>query len=142
MLEEGFSIEWDPNNVIQSTALYAFSFFKNLYNLNETFIFDRVFANIMEENAFLDIHKDFSYSDTEEHDPTKKTFVAGLFLNNDYEGGNFEVFDEGALSTKPNQGSLVLFNGHSTFHGVQKIKKNRRINFLFMYYYTDPAESN
>jgi hypothetical protein len=142
MLEKSLLTEWDTNNVIQSTALYAFSFFKNLYNLNETFIFDRVFANIMEEGAFLPLHKDFSYSDTEEHDPTKKTFVAGLFLNDDYEGGNFEFFDKGSLTTKPNQGALVLFNGHSTLHGVQKITKNKRINILFMYYYADPEESN
>lgn len=131
---------WDPDQIIQKTADYAYSFFKSHFSLDDSFELDRVFGNTMEENAYLDSHKDFSYGKDLEHDPNKKTFVAGLFLTDDYEGGETVFFENHDIAIKPPLGSLVLFTGHSLRHGVNKVLSGSRVNILYMFYYTDPVQ--
>ena len=140
-IEEDAPYPWDPDNVIKDTGIYAFNFFKNVYNLDENFVLDRIFGNIMNPGASLDVHRDLSYGKDQEHDFNKKTFVCGLFLSDTYEGGDLTFFETKNVSFKPKAGTLVLFNGHSTWHGVEKIIENSRINILYMYYYTDPESS-
>jgi hypothetical protein len=129
---------WDPDNIIQNTAIYAYNFFKSHYNLNESFVLDRVFGNIMFAGAFLYDHKDFSYGESLDHDPSKKTLVASLFLSDDYEGGEMAFFERQKFIVKPKVGTLMLFTGHSTRHGVKEILDGTRVNILYMFYYTDP----
>lgn len=137
VLDDELCPEWDPEHLLIKTADYAYNFFKSYYNLDESFALDRVFGNIMLESAKLDTHKDFSYDESSEHDPTKKTFVAGLFLNSDYEGGEMDFLENKAVILKPQTGTLVLFNGHATWHGVAEVLSNNRTNILYMFYYTD-----
>lgn len=141
LLTREYPFDWDPKNIIQQVGQYAYNFFKKHYELDETFVLDRAFGNIMDKGASLSSHKDFSYSADHEHDPNKKTYVCGLFLNDDYEGGNFMFHDEDLVSFKPRQGTIVLFNGHSTRHGVAEILEKTRVNVLYMFYYTDPVQS-
>jgi len=135
MVEGGF--KWDTNNYIKKAADYAFSEFKKRYDLDDSFVLDRAFGNIMMENAQLDSHMDFSYDESSEHDSSKKTFVAGLFLSDDYEGGTMTFYEPGVLRANPKAGTLILFNGHSIQHGVEKITKGTRVNILYMFYYSD-----
>ncbi len=130
--------DWDPDNIVQIAARYAFNFFKSHYQLGDSFVLDRIFGNIMMEGALLHSHKDFSYGETLEHDPSKKTLVAGLFLNDDYEGGEMTFFEDQDFTIKPKSGTLMLFTGHATRHGVNQILKGTRVNILYMFYYTDP----
>lgn len=132
---------WDPNNIIQKVGQYAYNFFKTHYNLDDSFVLDRAFGNIMDEGAYLDSHQDFSYAADHEHDPNKKTYVCGLFLTDDYKEGNFTFFEGDLVSFKPRTGTVVLFNGHSTRHGVQRVAEKTRVNILYMFYYTDPVQS-
>jgi hypothetical protein len=138
MLTRDKGFPWDANDTLRQVGLYAYNFFKKHYDLDESFILDRAFGNIMDKGAYLDSHMDFSYSAEHAHDPNKKTFVCGLFLNDDYDGGNFTFYEGDLISFKPRQGTIVLFNGHSTRHGVQEILENTRVNVLYMFYYTDP----
>lgn len=130
----------DPENIIKNTAVYAHRFFKNLYDLDDTFVLDRIFANIMNPGASLSKHMDFSYGETDEHDFRKKTFACGLFLTDDYEGGEFSFFETSNVSFKPKTGTLVLFTGHSTWHAVNEVLSGSRVNLIYMFYYTDPSE--
>lgn len=141
IISEDNQVSWDPQDVLKRVGQYAYNFFKKQYDLDDSFVLNRVFGNIMDEGAYLDSHQDFSYAEGLAHDSTKKTYVCGLFLNDDYEGGNFTFYDKELLSFRPRAGSIVLFNGHSTTHGVQKILKNSRVNVLYMFYYTDPELS-
>ena len=126
---------WDTGKAFHKAALFAYNLFKNRYNLDDKFTLDRVFGNIMQEGAYLNEHEDYSYGEDDEHDPTKKTLVCGLFLSDDYEGGEF-TFPDNNLVVSPEAGSLVLFTGHSTRHGVNIVTKNTRINVLYMFYYS------
>lgn len=137
VLFQEIPFDWDPKNIIKDTGLFAFNFFKNMYNLDDNFVLNRIFGNVMNPKASLDTHKDLSYDEEEEHDNTKKTFACGLFLSDDYEGGNFTFFKNSNISFKPKAGSLVLFNGHSTWHGVDEVLQNSRVNILYMFYYTN-----
>ena len=64
--------------------------------------------------------------DENNRDGTK--YNAILYLNNDYEGGEF--FTD-SMQYKPNAGDLLFFNGQTIYHGLNKVKKNHRYNIIF-----------
>lgn len=139
-LKNGEMAPWDPEDVVRKAANYAYNFFRVHYQLDDSFVLDRVFGNTMLENSLLHSHKDFSYDKDSAHDPNKKTFVAGLFLTDDYEGGETTFFESQTIAIKPPVGSLVLFTGHSVRHGVNQVLNGTRVNILYMFYYTDPVQ--
>lgn len=127
--------DWDTEGHLHKVAVFAYNLFKDRYGLGDDFVLNRVFGNVMQEGAYLDEHEDYSYGEDDAHDSSKKTLVCGLFLSDDYEGGEF-TFPDNDLKVKPKAGSLVVFTGHSTRHGVNKVTKNTRVNALYMFYYS------
>ena len=137
VFNQPYDLEWDPEGIIKSTAFFAKNFYKNMYDLGDQLVLDRIFGNIMNPGALLHQHRDLSYNDNSSNKLDKKVFACGLFLSDDYDGGEFGFFEDQKLSFRPKSGSLVLFNGHSTWHAVGEIISNSRINILYMFYYTD-----
>ena len=66
-------------------------------------------------------------------DGKKRSFVAGLFLNDDYGDGEL-LFDDQGVALKPKPGTLVLFPGFYTNHGVNEITSGLRVNILIFFY--------
>jgi len=62
-----------------------------------------------------------------------KTHVMGLFLTDDYEGGEL-YFQDYDVSLKPEIGDLVFFPGYYTRHGVRQVTSGVRINILSHYF--------
>jgi predicted 2-oxoglutarate/Fe(II)-dependent dioxygenase YbiX len=79
--------------------------------------------------SFLHSHKDDRNWDEPIEDLASMTYVCGLFLTDDYEGGEL-TFEDYDISLKPKPGTLVLFPGYYTRHGVNKVTSGTRINIL------------
>lgn len=56
-------------------------------------------------------------------------YTSMLYLNDDYDGGEF--FTENGLTLKPKIGTLTFFNGKTTYHGVNTVEKNHRYTMIF-----------
>lgn len=58
------------------------------------------------------------------------TYNSLLYLNNNYEGGEFFT-DE--ICIKPTPGMLTFFDGRITYHGVKKVKLHNRYTLIFWF---------
>lgn len=120
---------YDPDNKIHETIHFAYNLFKNTYPMVGEFELNRSHANMMFTESFLHSHKDDRNWDEPIKDLASMTYVCGLFLTDDYEGGEL-TFEDYDISLKPKPGTLVLFPGYYTRHGVNKVTSGTRINIL------------
>ena len=56
-------------------------------------------------------------------------FNSVLYLNEDFEGGEF--FTENGVTIKPKTNRLTFFNGKEIFHGVKKVVGSDRFTVIF-----------
>lgn len=130
----GFTkLPWDRDNLIQKAMRKAEQFFKETYDMHGEFVCNRVYGNIMDENAYLHSHRDEDPNEDGEYDGKKRSHVCGLYLNDDYEGGELLLEDQG-VALKPKPGTLVFFPGFYTNHGVNEVTKGSRVNILIFFY--------
>jgi len=138
-----FNLEFDPLNKIYDMVHFSRKFFLENYPISGKFKLSRSHANLMSEGAYLDSHKDDR--DHEEvliEDLGSKTHVAGLFLNDDYEGGEL-IFENLSIEIKPKAGTLILFPGYYTRHGVNEVTSGTRVNILSHFFdITDESKIN
>jgi len=120
---------YDQDNKIHETIYFAYNLFKNTYPMVGEFELNRSHANMMFTDSFLHSHKDDRNWDEPIQDLASRTYVCGLFLTDDYEGGEL-TFEDYDISLKPKPGTLVLFPGYYTRHGVNKVTSGTRINIL------------
>lgn len=121
----------------------AYDFFVENYELTGVkFGLNRIHGNVMHKDSFFITHRDEQPNDKGVYDGQKKTYVAALFLNDDYEGGNYYFEDQNA-EFKPEVGSLVLFPGYCTPHEIKQITEGTRVNVLIVFYdYLQPDYEN
>jgi hypothetical protein len=112
----------------------GYEFFIKTYQMTgKKFGFNRLHGNVMREGASFVVHADEHPDESGSYDNNKKTFVGALFLNDDYEGGEY-VFPQQDSVFKPKLGSLVLFPGYCTPHGINEITSGTRVNVLIIYF--------
>lgn len=112
----------------------AYDFFVENYELTGVkFGLNRIHGNVMHKDSFFVTHMDEQPNDLGIYDGQKKTYVAALFLNDDYEGGNYYFQDQDA-DFKPKAGSVVLFPGYCTPHEIREITGGTRVNILIVFY--------
>lgn len=124
--------DFDPENKIYEAVHFAYKFFLDNYPVAGEFDLNRCHANYMLKGALLHSHRDDVHRydvDVSKLDLPIKTHVCGIFLNDDYEGGEL-TFPELKIELKPKAGSLVLFPGYYTRHGVNEVKSGTRLNIL------------
>jgi hypothetical protein len=138
-----FKLEFDPLNKINEMVHFSYNFFLKEYPIYGDFKLNRSHANLMSKGASLSSHRDDrDHEDTPIEDLGSKTHVAALFLNDDYEGGEL-YFEELDISLKPKAGTLVLFPGYYTRHGVKEITSGTRVNTLSHFFdITDASKIN
>lgn len=124
---------YDLNMELYDAIRFGHTFFLNQYPICGEFELNRAHVNFMFEGAELHSHKDDRNYDEPIESLASKTHVLGIFLNDNYEGGEL-VFPEIGVSLKPTAGSLVLFPGYFTRHGVNKVTSGTRINILAHYF--------
>jgi hypothetical protein len=127
------NMPWDPDGKIAQYVERGRQFFVENYEMSGQFEPNRVHGNIMLEESFFHSHTDEDPNDEGGYDGAKRTYVCGLFLNDDYEGGEFTFEDQG-VSFVPKAGSLVFFPGWCTRHGIEKVTKGSRVNMLAIYH--------
>lgn len=123
----------DPNKLLISIIDKVRDYYESSYEMQGTFVFDRIFANHMLEGSIHPSHRDQEPGLTGEFDGKKRSHVCSILLNDDYEGGEL-TFNEYAVKVKPEPGSLTLFRGYYVEHGVNRIRKGSRINLLVFFY--------
>lgn len=131
---------FDPEGLLQRLVHEAYDFFLENYTMVGTLGLNRSHANYMHEGAVLHSHHDDRHSD---NDPIEglnsRTYVCGLFLTDDYEGGELYL-EQQDVSLKPAIGDVVFFPGFSTRHGVNLVTKGTRLNVLTHFFdVIDPA---
>jgi hypothetical protein len=122
--------DFDPDHLLHKMMNFGKNFFLEKYTMRgKSFNLNRSHVNYMHAGAYLDSHND----DRRREDPIEglnsMTYVMGLFLNDDYEGGEL-YFEDQNISLKPKPGTLVFFPGFYTCHGVNKVTSKTRINIL------------
>jgi hypothetical protein len=123
----------DPDMKLYETVRFGYKFFAENYPMSGEFELNRSHANLMFPGAELHSHKDDRNWDEPIEDLPSRTHVMGLFLTDDYEGGEL-VFEEQDTILKPKAGTLVFFPGYYTRHGVNKVTSGIRINILTHYF--------
>jgi hypothetical protein len=138
-----FKLDFDPLNKIMEMIQFSYNFFLDNYPIYGDFKLNRSHANLMHKGASLSSHRDDrDYEDITIEDLGSKTHVAALFLNDDYEGGEL-YFEELEISLKPKSGTLVLFPGYYTKHGVNEVTSGTRVNTLSHFFdITDKSKIN
>lgn len=140
-LAERFPMEYDPNGKIRELVEFSRKFIEENFNLWGTLALRRVHGNIMDEGSHFPYHEDEDPNQDGSYDGAKRTYVADLFLNDDYEGGDFG-FDVGDSEVreyiKPETGDLIIFNGYNTRHGIEEITGGRRINIMGIFFDLHP----
>jgi hypothetical protein len=124
---------YDPEKKIYDLVRFGHKFFLDNYPMTGEFEVNRSHVNFMFPEAELHSHKDDRNYDEPIEGLASKTHVAGLFLTDDYEGGEL-TFPEQGIELKPKVGDLIFFPGYYTRHGVNKIKSGVRINILTHYF--------
>lgn len=124
---------FDPDERIYDVVDSALEIIKESYELKGTLSLNRCYVNIMHEGAELDVHRDQDINIK----TGAKSYIAGLFLTDSYEGGEL-YFPNIDAEIKPNKGDLVIFPGHCTAHGVREVKKGSRVNILAIIHETLP----
>jgi hypothetical protein len=124
---------YDPDMKLYEMIHFGYKFFLENYPISGEFELNRSHANLMFEGATLHDHKDDRNFDEPIEDLGSKTHVMGLFLTDDYEGGEL-YFQDYDVSLKPEIGDLVFFPGYYTRHGVRQVTSGVRINILSHYF--------
>jgi len=87
--------------------------------------------------GFASVHSDNSNNDGEPNAFEINKYVAILYLNDDYEGGNL-YFPDHDISFKPNAYSLYTFpGGVENLHGVSEITKGTRYTMVSFWDFAD-----
>lgn len=120
-----------------------FSDIKDKFQEAVTIVFDReVRANTShaqkwDVGGFASVHSDNSDNDGEPNAFEINKYVAILYLNDDYEGGNL-YFPQHDISFKPNAYSLYTFpGGVENLHGVSEITKGTRYTMVSFWDFAD-----
>lgn len=122
--------KFDPEHVLYEAVAFGKQFFLDKYKMRGTsFELNRSHVNYMHQGAYLDGHTDDRPMEQPIEELNSMTYVMGLFLNDDYEGGEL-VFEHQKISLKPTAGTLVFFPGFYTRHAVNKVSSGSRINIL------------
>jgi hypothetical protein len=122
--------DYDPDDLLVKMVHFAHDFFLENYEMKGTFGLNRSHANFMHEGALLHSHHDDrDYRKEDIESLNSMTYVCGLFLSDDYEGGEL-VFEEQGETLKPSVGDLVFFPGFYTRHGVNLVTSGTRLNVL------------
>ena len=124
------NMEEDPREFY---GTFGQKFFAEHYPMYGEFELNRSHANFMFTGAELHSHKDDRNWDEPIEGLPSRTHVMGLFLTDDYEGGEL-TFEEQNVVLKPKVGTLVFFPGYYTRHGVNKVTSGTRINILTHYF--------
>jgi hypothetical protein len=125
--------EYDPDMKINDAVNFAYNFFKENYDIVGEFELNRASANLMFEGSELKSHHDDRANTTPLAEIGSRTYVCGIFLTDDYEGGEI-TFEKYGAELKPKSGSLLMFPGFSTRHGVNKIISGVRLNILVNFF--------
>lgn len=128
-VETRYNEECDESKKLYDMMFYAQKFFLDNYTMKGEFELNRSHANLMYPGALLHPHKDDRNFDEPIEGLPSMTYVCGLFLTEDYEGGEL-VFEDYGVQLKPKVGSLVFFPGFYTKHGVNEVKSGLRANIL------------
>jgi len=122
--------EFDPEHILHTMMQFGKDFFLDKYTMRGTsFDLNRSHANYMHKGAELHGHTDDRPREEPIESLNSMTYVMGLFLNDDYEGGEL-VFEEHGVTLKPKAGTLVFFPGFYTRHAVKMVTDGSRINIL------------
>lgn len=122
--------DFDPEHLLHTAMHFGREFFLDKYPMRGTsFDLNRSHANYMHTGAELHGHTDDRPSSEPIDSLNSMTYVMGLFLNDDYEGGEL-VFEDLGTALKPKPGTLVFFPGFYTRHAVNKVTSGTRINIL------------
>jgi hypothetical protein len=124
---------FDPEMKLYEMVQFGHKFFAEHYPMYGEFELNRSHANLMFPGAELHSHKDDRNWDEPIEGLPSRTHVMGLFLTDDYEGGEL-TFEEQNVVLKPKVGTLVFFPGYYTRHGVNKVTSGTRINILTHYF--------
>ena len=125
--------DFDPNDKISAMVDYCIKFFTERYPMEGSFRLDRSGGILMSEGAWLPAHADQDMDEEGNYIGGVKSYICSMLLNDDYDGGEL-YFDELLKYTKPKAGSLVLFPGYCTRHGVRAITKGTRITVLSVFH--------
>jgi len=140
----GKGIKADPA-YLESFGLTGtfFSDIKDKFQEAVTIVFDReVRANTShaqkwDVGGFASVHSDNSNNDGDPNAFEINKYVAILYLNDDYEGGNL-YFPDHDISFKPNAYSLYTFpGGVENLHGVSEITKGTRYTMVSFWDFAD-----
>lgn len=132
LMDGSRELDFDPTR-IKDAINFALSYFKENYTILGELVLNRAHFNIMYEGALLDDHADEDPNSMGNYDKTKRSYILGIFLNDDYKGGKFSFEDQDALFVPP-KGSLVLFPGWCTRHGVKEVREGARVNILVVFH--------
>jgi hypothetical protein len=125
--------EYDPEMKLYDAVHFAYNFFKENYEIVGDFELNRSHANFMFPEAELHSHHDDRAGSTPIEEIGSRTYVCGIFLTDDYEGGEI-TFDDYEIALKPKPGSLLMFPGFSSRHGVNKVTSGLRLNILIDFF--------
>ena len=80
---------------------------------------------------YFDYHTDGGYRDKE---LGKREYAAGFHLNNDYEGGEFVVYENEKERVIGNQTGVPYIFSSDTLHKINKVKSNIRYSIVVFVY--------
>jgi hypothetical protein len=144
-IDEFFRSEYkksfDPDCKLKEMVHFAYDFFSKNYPMKGQFDINRSHGNLMFPGALLHDHEDDRSMGQPLDELGSTTYVAGLFLTDDYEGG--EIVFNNTDAYRPEVGDLVLFPGWYTRHGVREVISGVRINILTHFFdVTDKSKIN
>jgi hypothetical protein len=133
----------DPNLKNYGLEPYFFEKIKNKYQESVEFIFGRkVRPNTSHAQKWVVGGFAAPHSDNSDFEGTPNSFqinkyVAILYLNDDYEGGEL-YFPEHSIEFKPRANSLILFpGGVENIHGVKEITSGTRYTMVSFWDFAD-----
>lgn len=114
---------------IKEAINFALNYIKENYSVLGELVLNRAHFNIMYKDAILYDHSDGD----PEYDQTRRSHILTIFLNDDYKGGKLTFEEHNAVFTPP-KGSLVIFPGWCTTHGVRPVREGARVNILVVFH--------
>jgi hypothetical protein len=132
-LKSGKQWEWDPDKDIYRAVEYAFNYFKDNFEMEGRFELNRLHGNTMHTGAELSTHTDEDPAVDGTYNQYQKSYILTIALNDDFEGGEYLFPDQESIF-KPKQGSLTLFPGFCTPHGVAPVTKGSRVNIIVVFH--------
>ncbi len=127
------SKEYDPEMKIYKAVHFAHNFFVDNYDIVGDFQLNRVSANLMFKGSELKSHHDDRDGFINIDEIGSRTYVCGIFLTDDYEGGEI-TFEKYKVALKPKSGTLLMFPGFSSKHGVNMVTSGLRLNILVNFF--------